>query len=254
MKEMKVKSSVEESKASFLCNIQNMTCKCVVFSAFLVSLVFLLGAFVGTKLFGADSLQWPSGSKAGSGAGPEAVGNDQVEKYGFMLYDMREKATQLKALLEDYYHVEGATIDKILQGGTGLKYHNDKYQDSIQYLSKNIIKKLIDPKTETSVPTEEDPDGMYTKQHQYVVGVIGSSVAAAHDNCNFDGYERQLERTMKVVWDAAGFKLGNGLEKRFEFVVRNAGEGGSCGDTHANQVPICSLSFICDCFSLTCLL
>lgn len=60
----------------------------------------------------------------------------------------------------------------------------------------------------------------------FKIGVIGSSVAAGHDNCNYDSYERQLERLLKPVFDA--------LE--IEFAIQNAGEGGGCGDSHRNQV------------------
>ncbi len=41
-----------------------------------------------------------------------------------------------------------------------------------------------------------------------------SSVAAGHDNCHYDCYESQLERTLQGVFNAAGMKL----------VVQNAGE------------------------------
>mmetsp|Transcript_4852 Transcript_4852/g.8262 ORF Transcript_4852/g.8262 Transcript_4852/m.8262 type:complete len:635 (-) Transcript_4852:146-2050(-) len=63
-------------------------------------------------------------------------------------------------------------------------------------------------------------------QKEFIIGTIGSSVAAGHDNCNFDSYERQMERTFGPVWEAAGMKL----------VCQNAGEGGGCGDDFANQV------------------
>lgn len=61
---------------------------------------------------------------------------------------------------------------------------------------------------------------------QFIIGTIGSSVAAGHDNCHYDSYESQLERTLTPVFVAAGM----GIQ------VQNAGEGGSCGDTHQNQV------------------
>ena len=63
-------------------------------------------------------------------------------------------------------------------------------------------------------------------QKEFIIGTIGSSVAAGHDNCNYDSYERQMERTFGPVWKAAGMKL----------VCQNAGEGGGCGDDFANQV------------------
>ncbi|KAL7481977.1 hypothetical protein ACHAW6_007688 [Cyclotella cf. meneghiniana] len=63
-------------------------------------------------------------------------------------------------------------------------------------------------------------------QGKFIIGTIGSSVAAGHDNCHYDCYEAQLERTLQGVFQAAGMKL----------IVQNAGEGGGCGDSHENQV------------------
>ena len=61
---------------------------------------------------------------------------------------------------------------------------------------------------------------------KFVVGAIGSSVTAGHDNCAYDSYEAQLERTMAPVAKSLGI----------EIEVRNAGEGGSCGDSFQNQI------------------
>ena len=61
---------------------------------------------------------------------------------------------------------------------------------------------------------------------QFVIGTIGSSVAAGHDNFHYDSYESQLERTLTPVFLAAGMVAE----------VKNAGEGGGCRDTHQNQV------------------
>eukprot|EP00040_Diaphanoeca_grandis_P004333 m.28184 g.28184 ORF g.28184 m.28184 type:complete len:572 (-) comp15882_c0_seq1:38-1753(-) len=66
---------------------------------------------------------------------------------------------------------------------------------------------------------------VYYKQ-PFVIGVIGSSVAAGHDNCNYDSFEKQLERTIGPVFEKAGVN----------FEVRNAGEGGACGDNMENQI------------------
>jgi len=63
-------------------------------------------------------------------------------------------------------------------------------------------------------------------QSTFKIGTIGSSVAAGHDNCVYDNYENQLERTLTPIFDAADMQMK----------VENAGEGGSCGDTHQNQV------------------
>jgi len=63
-------------------------------------------------------------------------------------------------------------------------------------------------------------------QDDFKIGTIGSSVAAGHDNCHYDSYESQLQRTLFSVFQSAGMNL----------IVQNAGEGGGCGDTHENQV------------------
>lgn len=63
-------------------------------------------------------------------------------------------------------------------------------------------------------------------QTKFIIGTIGSSVAAGHDNCHYDSYESQLERTLAPVFAAANLMTQ----------VQNAGEGGGCGDNHQNQV------------------
>ncbi|KAL7532064.1 hypothetical protein ACHAWF_006667 [Thalassiosira exigua] len=62
-------------------------------------------------------------------------------------------------------------------------------------------------------------------QTSFLVGGIGSSVMAGHDNCRYDNYQSQMERLWKPVWRAAGM----------DFVFQNAGIGGNCGDSHLNQ-------------------
>lgn len=60
----------------------------------------------------------------------------------------------------------------------------------------------------------------------FTIGVIGSSVAAGHDNCAYDAYEAQLERQMAPIWALA----------RAKFRVKNAGQGGGCQDSFRNQI------------------
>lgn len=64
------------------------------------------------------------------------------------------------------------------------------------------------------------------KQDVFTIGVIGSSVAAGHDNCAYDNFENQFQRYFSGVIEAAGM----------EFVINNAGEGGTCKDSERNQV------------------
>ena len=81
----------------------------------------------------------------------------------------------------------------------------------------SMVTKLVDTMTRALVTDD---------QHEFIIGTIGSSVAAGHDNCNYDSYEKQMCRTFGPVWEAAGMTL----------VCQNAGEGGGCGDSHENQV------------------
>ena len=60
----------------------------------------------------------------------------------------------------------------------------------------------------------------------FIVGTIGSSVTAAHDNCAYDSYQNQLQRTMRPIMNALDIKIE----------VRNAGQGGACGDSYRNQI------------------
>jgi hypothetical protein len=60
----------------------------------------------------------------------------------------------------------------------------------------------------------------------FVVGVIGSSVAAGHDNCHYDAYESQMEHSLQPVLSTVGV----------DFQVRNAGQTGWCGNDMFNQI------------------
>ncbi|KAL7434823.1 hypothetical protein ACHAXM_004354 [Skeletonema potamos] len=62
-------------------------------------------------------------------------------------------------------------------------------------------------------------------QTTFLMGGIGSSVMAGHDNCHYDSYESQMERLFSPIWQAANM----------EFIFQNAGEGGGCGDSFQNQ-------------------
>jgi len=66
----------------------------------------------------------------------------------------------------------------------------------------------------------------FVQDRMFIVGVIGSSVAAGHDNCEYDNYESQLNRLMQPVFEKAGMA----------FEVRNGGMTGGCGDAYKNQI------------------
>ena len=114
------------------------------------------------------------------------------------------------------------------------KYYNGAEQSNNMMLDSWLVPWSFDPQTNDTdkiVMKEKIVDTMAralvtSDQKEFIIGTIGSSVAAGHDNCNYDSYERQMERTFGPVWEAAGMKL----------VCQNAGEGGGCGDDFANQV------------------
>ena len=63
------------------------------------------------------------------------------------------------------------------------------------------------------------------EQKTFLMGGIGSSTMAGHENCNYDSYQKQMERLWQPVWEAAGMS----------FAFQNAGGGEECGDTRHNQ-------------------
>jgi hypothetical protein len=81
----------------------------------------------------------------------------------------------------------------------------------------SLVEKLVDTMARALVTDD---------QKDFIIGIIGSSVAAGHDNCNWDSFPRQMERTFGPVWEAAGMKL----------IYQNGGDGGECGDDFSNQV------------------
>eukprot|EP00041_Stephanoeca_diplocostata_P029347 m.863499 g.863499 ORF g.863499 m.863499 type:complete len:246 (-) comp23543_c1_seq8:121-858(-) len=108
----------------------------------------------------------------------------------------------MKKLTDYYKEMDGskAMID-------AFQYSYDRKSPEIVYIAEKIARAI---------------------QHglPLTVGMIGSSVAAGHDNCAYDSFENQLERTMKDTFAAVGVN----------FTVRNAGQGGGCGDSFANQI------------------
>lgn len=81
-------------------------------------------------------------------------------------------------------------------------------------------------------------------------------ISAGHDNCNYDSYQRQLERLLQPVMETAKvfssfpepglsffephrIRCDNNRTSwhlQVQFTVRNGGEGGGCGDSYENQV------------------
>ncbi|CAB9497032.1 expressed unknown protein [Seminavis robusta] len=125
---------------------------------------------------------------------------------------IRRKGQQLLSELEEYYSKHKGGAQSILIGPGG-------WANGWVFFGKRTAReeKLVD----TMARALLNPH-----QSVFKIGVIGSSVAAGHDNCAYDNYQHQLERTFSPIWEAAGMKLE----------IQNAGQGGSCGDSHKNQV------------------
>ena len=131
----------------------------------------------------------------------------------------REAAQNLLSMLEQYYNGVEQSKNMMLDSWL-VPWNFDKQTNDTEKIDtdKIVMKdKIVDTMARALVTND---------QKEFIIGTIGSSVAAGHDNCNFDSYERQMERTFGPVWEAAGMKL----------VCENAGEGGGCGDDFANQV------------------
>ena len=116
---------------------------------------------------------------------------------------MRTAAKDLIDMLEEYYGGTNNTEKMIL--GSWLS--------SWEF---NSTSKLVDTMAR-AIATED--------QDTFTIGIIGSSVAAGSQNCVYDNYPSQLERTFSSVWKAGGMKLA----------VQNTGVG-ECGDSFTNQV------------------
>eukprot|EP00804_Cyclotella_cryptica_P011795 CCRYP_011369-RB/>CCRYP_011369-RB protein AED:0.32 eAED:0.32 QI:174/1/1/1/0.83/0.71/7/1198/743 len=112
--------------------------------------------------------------------------------------------------------------------GKKKKNKNVKVLNDPQHMSEDQKKRHHQSKRErvTKLISTMATALLNPNQSNFMIGTIGSSVAAGHDNCHYDCYEAQLERTLQGVFEAAGMKL----------TVQNAGEGGGCGDSHENQV------------------
>jgi hypothetical protein len=117
---------------------------------------------------------------------------------------IRAQAQALLNSLDTYYGGK-----QVLKESMYLKAGDSRYEEGLDFIATKMARALL-------------------HSDKFVIGTIGSSVTAGHDNCNYDSYQRQLHRTMAPLWEAAGVNLE----------VRNAGQGGGCGDDFMNQ-PFC---------------
>ena len=149
----------------------------------------------------------------GHGHGDDKKNNNKF-KTSFTLENVqktRQAALSLVTMLQEYYGGKEQSEKMMLQ--SWLQPWN--FENATD--NTGMVDKMVDTMARALVTDD---------QNEFIIGTIGSSVAAGHDNCNYDSYERQMERTFGPVWEAAGMKL----------TCQNAGEGGGCGDDFANQV------------------
>eukprot|EP00581_Thalassiosira_minuscula_P011914 CAMPEP_0183726316 /NCGR_PEP_ID=MMETSP0737-20130205/23048_1 /TAXON_ID=385413 /ORGANISM="Thalassiosira miniscula, Strain CCMP1093" /LENGTH=661 /DNA_ID=CAMNT_0025957633 /DNA_START=7 /DNA_END=1992 /DNA_ORIENTATION=- len=127
---------------------------------------------------------------------------------------VREESQKLITMLEEYYPSKEATVKMLMQAFVAEWDFDATEEDGSE--SRARADKLIDTMARALVTDDQDT---------FLMGGIGSSVMAGHDNCHYDSYQSQMERLWAPVWEAAGMK----------FVFQNAGEGGGCGDSFQNQ-------------------
>ena len=136
------------------------------------------------------------------------------------LREVRQKCHDLIGMLDQYYsgHKGGPKSVLLGEGGWTNGWNYD-VNDT------NQVRPTLPPREEKIVDTIARAL-LNPHQDTFIIGTIGSSVAAGHDNCRYDNYEEQLQRLWSPIWEAAGMKLD----------IQNAGQGGGCGDSHRNQV------------------
>ena len=116
---------------------------------------------------------------------------------------MRKTAADLVDMLEEYYN--------------GKEQAEKMMLDSwLSPWELNSTDKLVDTMVRAIITEDQD---------EFIIGIIGSSVAAGNGNCHYDNYPNQLERTLSSVWKAADMKL----------IIQNTGVG-ACGDSYSNEV------------------
>jgi len=128
----------------------------------------------------------------------------------------RAECEKVTTLLEEYYSSKEQTVAMLLNPWVEPWNFDDAPDGKSSETNHDRTDKLVDTMARALVTDD---------QKTFLMGGIGSSVMAGHDNCHYDSYESQMERLWGDVWKAAGM----------EFVFQNAGEGGGCGDSFENQ-------------------
>ncbi|MBT4519666.1 MAG: hypothetical protein HOC23_06650 [Halieaceae bacterium] len=115
---------------------------------------------------------------------------------------MEGELSDLRTMLNQYYGGHA-----VLDHSWYLPGHNPSRKQGLAFLASKFARAVV----------WQDP---------LVIGTIGSSVVAGFDNCRYDCYQQQLQRTLGPVLATAGSRLE----------VRNSGQGGTCGDSFDNQI------------------
>ena len=114
----------------------------------------------------------------------------------------RVEGNKILSLLEEYYFGKEQTYKMLMTSWADTFDFDPMTTDPEKLASAN---KLVDTMARALVTDA---------QKTFLMGGIGSSVMAGHDNCHYDSYQSQMERFWQPVWEAAGMK----------FVFQNAGE------------------------------
>ena len=163
-------------------------------------------------------------------AGSPADGDEASEARGGTftidrLRSTRAECLRIVSLLDSYYFspeqahamlvrsfvdpwdFDAPEVDPAVDNVYGPGYSRQTY-DRATKLVDTMARALVDP-----------------NRTEFLIGGIGSSIMAGHDNCRHDSFPSQMSRLFGPVWSAAGMDL----------TYQNAGMGGSCGDSHLNQ-------------------
>ena len=150
----------------------------------------------------------------------EVVATPQTKPAGLFTLDhlhaTRGEATKIVTLLDEYYFGKDQAKRMLMDAWLGEWDFDAPIDDAAMETTRVRAAKLVDTMARALVTDN---------QKTFLMGGIGSSVMAGHDNCHYDSYQTQMERMWSPVWKAANM----------DFIFQNAGEGGGCGDSHHNQ-------------------
>ena len=190
MKDMRIKASAEPSRGEDDCGgvAKNSIICCLSFTV-----IFLLGIIYGLATTPVQPFVSPQpGIQNQNASRPCTPGQIPLNpivapvaspatkpavKIPHVLDAAEEELGKLRKLISSYY---GGALKGIQHYGMGINPTRPYYVQSVKYVARNIVRAIL-------------------KKQKYIIGTIGSSVAAGHDNCNYDSYERQLQRCVTAI-------------------------------------------------------